>query len=270
MRYLAFLSLTIVASSLGCKDDDKGSDGAAGKSSTSGGAPSTSSGGSSSVAGSPGSGGAAAGSAGTSGDAGSAGAVSVSSKMTFFVSSTGSQTGNLGGLAAADEKCKTLAAAAGAEATTWRAYLSVDKGPDNKPVNAKDRIGKGPWHNAAGVLLAENVAELHTKLGDYKLFLDDKGLPVPGQWTGSPKPNVHDILTGTNVDGTLKSGNTCADWTSAESTLTAWVGHSDGLGPGGSMDDMYRPWNSVHENGGCNDTAPRGGGGRIYCFAVSE
>jgi hypothetical protein len=96
-----------------------------------------------------------------------------------------------------------------------------------------------------------------------------KGEPVPGQWAGSTKPNQHDILTGTNLDGTVVPGKTCADWISEDSTMFAWVGHSDGLGPNMSMEPMYRPWNSVHENGGCHDTAPKGGAGRIYCFATN-
>lgn len=98
--------------------------------------------------------------------------------------------------------------------------------------------------------------------------LDAVHLMVPGQWNGSPAPNEHDILTGSNKDGTLIPGKTCADWTSAEPTLFAQVGHSDGLGPNGNDAPQYRSWNSVHENGGCHDTAPKGGAGRVYCFAI--
>jgi hypothetical protein len=188
--------------------------------------------------------------------------------MTFFVTSTGNSTGNLRGLQGADTKCQQLAAAVGHGDKTWRAYLSVEEGPDSMPVHAKDRIGSGPWHNADGVLIAADLTELHSREGDANVFVDENGERVPGQWQGSPTPNVHDILTGSNRDGTLNAGYTCEDWTSEAQDLTAWVGHSDGLGPGGSSEANYRPWNSVHENGGCHDTAPRGGGGRIYCFAV--
>jgi hypothetical protein len=188
--------------------------------------------------------------------------------MSFFVSSTGSTTGNLGGLAGADQRCQDLAMAAGAGGKTWRAYLSVEKGPNDQPVHAKDRIGNGPWYNAKGVMIASDIADLHTKIGDAAIFLDEKGVMVPGQWPNSPKPNEHDVLTGTNKDGTVVPGKTCADWTSADMTLFGWVGHSDGLGPNGSNDPMYQSWNSVHENGGCHDTAPKGGSGRVYCFAI--
>lgn len=98
--------------------------------------------------------------------------------------------------------------------------------------------------------------------------IHENGEMVPGQWAGSPKPNQHDILTGSNKDGTVVPGKTCNDWTSEDATLFAWVGHSDGLGPMMSDAPQYRPWNSIHENGGCNDTAPKGGAGRIYCFAA--
>jgi len=215
---------------------------------------------------SAGSGGSAGGTGGSSGAAADAGAAT----MTFFVTSTGSATADLGGLQGADLKSQDLAAAAGHGDKIWRAYLSVEQGPENLPGDARDRIGAGPWHNADGVLVAADLTELHAREGDPTVFLDETGEPVPGQWQGSPTPNVHDILTGTNRDGTLNAGYTCEDWTSASADLTAWVGHSDGLGPQGSADAMYRPWNSVHENGGCNDTAPRGGGGRIYCFAADE
>jgi hypothetical protein len=243
--------------------------------SSTGASTSTSTGSSTSAGGGGGSGGGEGGSGG--GEGGSGGGSSSSSSsgnpqdpmMSFFVTSTGGPTANLGGLAGADKRCQDLAEAAGAVAKTWRAYLSVEKGANGQPEHAKDRIGTGPWYNAKLVMVAADVAELHTKSGDYTIFIDEKGEPVPGQWAGSPKPNQHDILTGTNLDGTLVPGKTCADWTSEDPGMAAWVGHSDGLGPMMSMDPMYRPWNSVHENGGCHDTAPKGGGGRIYCFAVN-
>lgn len=188
--------------------------------------------------------------------------------MSFFVSSTGSPTANLGGLAGADARCQDLADAVGAGDRTWQAYLSVEKGPGEQPVHAKDRIGAGPWYNAKLVKIAEDVADLHTKDGDHEVFLDENGEMVPGQWEGSPAPNQHDILTGTNKDGTVAVGKTCTDWTSEDPAMLAIVGHSDGLGPMMNDAEQYRPWNSVHENGGCHDTAPKGGAGRIYCFAV--
>ncbi|MCY1010002.1 DUF1554 domain-containing protein [Nannocystis pusilla] len=192
----------------------------------------------------------------------------VEPSMSFFVSSTGSPTGNLGGLEGADKRCQDLADAVGAGAKTWHAYLSVEKGPDDQPIHAKDRIGQGPWYNADLVLIAGDLTELHAKDGDPALFLDENGEMVPGQWVGSPMPNEHDILTGTNKDGTVTAGKTCADWTSEDPAVFAQVGHSDGLGPMGNDAEQYRSWNSVHENGGCHDTAPKGGAGRVYCFAI--
>ncbi len=187
--------------------------------------------------------------------------------MSFFVTSETSKTGNLGGLAGADAKCQKLATAAGS-GKTWAAYLSAEKGGANDgPVHAKDRIGPGPWYNAKGALVAANLAALHTRKGDYKVFLDEKGAFINGQWDPSKTPNEHDILTGSNVDGTVKAGFTCKDWTSPEAADKAWVGHSDGLGPNMDTANGRDIWNSTHENGGCNDTSPRGGAGRIYCFA---
>jgi hypothetical protein len=190
--------------------------------------------------------------------------------MTFFVTSDKSMTGNLGGLTGADKRCQDLATAVGAGARTWHAYLSIAGGVGG-PVNAKDRIGTGPWHNQKGALVANNVAELHapTKSGDYMLFITEKGEFVNGHWTGSPTPVEHDILTGSNSDGTLKANDTCKDWTSMSAADKAMVGHADGLGPGGSTTPPYNSWNSAHENGGCNDTAPLGGAGRLYCFAIN-
>jgi len=187
----------------------------------------------------------------------------------FFVTSQTSITGNLGGVAAADATCQRLAAAAGQGSRTWRAYLSVerDASANNQPVNARDRIGGGPWYNANGALIANNLAELHARSGDASLFLDERGQRINGQWTGSPTPNQHDILTGSNADGTLMQGSTCADWTSASDTAVGQVGHADGLGPGQSTAGALASWNSAHANQNCADTAPRGGGGRFYCFA---
>ncbi len=188
--------------------------------------------------------------------------------MGFFVSSTGSATGNLGGLNGADKRCQELADAVGVGDRTWRAYLSAEKGDDDQPVHARDRIGQGPWYNANWALVAQDLDELHALDGDPELFVDENGDMINGQWEGSPDPNEHDILTGTDRDGYLMPGLTCADWSSEDPSLFAQVGHSDGLGPMGSDDEIYRPWNSVHESGGCNDTAPKGGAGKIYCFAA--
>ncbi|HYE86200.1 MAG TPA: hypothetical protein VEA16_07585 [Vicinamibacterales bacterium] len=189
--------------------------------------------------------------------------------LSFFVTSQTSTTGNLGGLAGADATCQRLAAAVGQGNRFWHAYLSVerDAANNNQPANARDRIGIGPWHNAAGALVANNLAELHARTGDASLFLDERGQRINGQWTGSPAPNQHDILTGSAADGTLMRGFTCADWTSSATTDVAQVGHSDGMGPGQSTAGALSSWNSSHANQSCADTAPRGGGGRFYCFA---
>jgi hypothetical protein len=189
--------------------------------------------------------------------------------MSFFVTSATSTTGNLGGLAGADATCQRLAAAVGQGNRFWRAYLSVerDAANNNQSTNARDRIGTGPWHNAAGALIANNIAELHSRSGDANLFVDERGFRINGQWTGSPVPNQHDILTGSNADGTLLRGFTCADWTSSAASDVGQVGHSDGMGPGQSTAGSLASWNSAHANQNCADTAPRGGGGRFYCFA---
>lgn len=189
--------------------------------------------------------------------------------MTFFVTSQTSTTGNLGGLSGADATCQRLADGVGAGNRFWRAYLSVERdgSNNNQPTNARDRIGIGPWHNATGALVANNLGELHARTGDASLFVDERGIRINGQWTGSPAPNQHDILTGSNADGTLMRGFTCADWTSASAADVGQVGHSDGMGPGQSTAGALASWNSAHANQNCADTAPRGGAGRIYCFA---
>ena len=189
--------------------------------------------------------------------------------MSFFVSSATSVTGNLGGLAGADATCQRLAAAVGEGARTWRAYLSVERDASNgnQPTHARDRIGNGPWRNVNNVAIANSLAELHARSGDSALFIDERGQKINGQWAGSPSPVQHDILTGSNADGTLAPGLTCSDWTSAADTVAAQVGHADGLGPGQSTAGTLASWNSAHANQNCADTAPRGGAGRIYCFA---
>ena len=153
--------------------------------------------------------------------------------VSFFVTSATSATGNLGGLSGADQTCQRLAVAAGHGTRTWRAYLSVERDPSNanQPTHARDRIGAGPWYNANLTLVANNLAELHSRTGDAVVFVDERGGRVNGQWTGSPSPVQHDILTGSNADGTVAATLTCSDWTSASTTVAAQVGHSDGMGP---------------------------------------
>ncbi len=197
------------------------------------------------------------------------GPTGVQSGARVFVSSATSVTGNLGGLPGADNRCRSLAAAAGLGDKEWRAYLSVERDPanGNRPTHARDRIGEGPWTNVNGQIVANTLAELHARPGDAALFITENGDRINGQWLGSPGPVQHDILTGSNADGTVMPGFTCADWTSASDTLQAQVGHSDGLGPGGSSAGALALWNSSHANQNCANTAPRGGAGRIYCFA---
>jgi hypothetical protein len=190
--------------------------------------------------------------------------------MSFFVTSAKSTTGNLGGLRGADNLCQNLASAAGVGNKTWRAYLSVERDADNgnRPTDARSRIGNGPWLNAKGVVVANNLTELHARKGDSTVFVDERGQPINGQWTGSPAPVEHDIMTGSAADGTLLAGFTCSDWTSAATTAFGQVGHSDGLGPNGDTSGALSSWNSAHANQNCANTAPRGGAGRIYCFAI--
>src|SRR6185436_7133557 len=178
--------------------------------------------------------------------------------MSFFVTSATSVTGNLGGLAGADATCQRLAQAVGQGSRTWRAYLSVerDSANGNQPTNARDRIGSGPWHNVNLVLVANNVTELHGRTGDAAVFVDERGQRINGQWTGSPSPVEHDILTGSNADGTLAAGLTCADWTSDSTTLAAQVGHSDGFGPNQSTSGSQASWNAAHTSQNCANTAP--------------
>jgi hypothetical protein len=184
----------------------------------------------------------------------------------FFITSVGSGNGgNLGGLAGADAHCQKLAAAAGAGNRTWRAYLSgVENG---KPVNARDRIGSGPWFNAKGVQIAANVAELHSEAAKTgkENSLTEKGDPVPGR---GDKPNQHDIMTGSNLDGTAFTDgqdHTCNNWTSGD-TGSAQLGHHDRQGGGTNPTS----WNSAHPSKGCSLPAliGTGGNGYFYCFAA--
>jgi len=188
----------------------------------------------------------------------------------FFVSSTGSgKGGDLGGLAGADRLCTSLATAAGAGNRTWRAYLSTVPVQGAAAVNARDRIGTGPWSNAKGVVVAQNVTELHGVNNINKqTALTEKGEVVNGR---GDTPNMHDILTGSQPDGTAIAGqvdSTCRNWTSS-SEGAAMVGHHDRTG----LDDSApaKSWNSSHQSRGCSLDALKGTGGdaRIYCFAAN-
>jgi hypothetical protein len=190
--------------------------------------------------------------------------------MNFFITSAGPGNGAaLGGLAGADAHCAALAKAAGSAITTWRAYLSA-KAADGKPaVNAKDRIGSGPWFNHAGVQVAANLADLHSdnnKLGK-GTSLTEKGTPVNGR---GDTPNMHDILTGSAMDGTLAPGDgdtTCGNWTSTAADGSALVGHHDRIGGGQNPTS----WNSAHPSRGCGqqNLQATGGNGLFYCFGIS-
>jgi len=198
------------------------------------------------------------------------GAQPFAADMSFFVSSAGSGKGaDLGGLDGADRICRTLAAAAGAGRRTWRAYLST-QGPG--AVNARDRIGSGPWVNAKVVVIAKNLTELHgTNNLTKQAALTEKGEVVKGR---GDTPNMHDILTGSNPDGTAfgaDADRTCANWTSSGAGA-AMVGHSDRIGLNESA--PMKSWNSSHPSrgpgGGCSqdDLKSTGGNGLIYCFAA--
>ena len=190
--------------------------------------------------------------------------------MGFFVTSAKSKTGNLGGLVGADKICQTLAAAVGQGDKMWRAYLSADRDPanNNNPTNARDRIGNGPWYNANGLMVGNDLADLHARRGNPILLVDERGQMIPGNWPNSPKPTEHDVLTGSTAEGTVMSGKTCSSWTSASADMQAQIGHLDGVGLAGNTAGASASWNSAHENQSCADTAPRGGAGRIYCFAA--
>jgi hypothetical protein len=182
--------------------------------------------------------------------------------MSFFVTSTGpGNGGNLGGLEGADKHCQTLAAKAGAGNRTWRAYLSTT-GPNG--VNARDRIGSGPWHNARGQLIASTPAELHS---DKANINNDTALDENGQTINREgAPNRHDILTGTNVDGTAHEA-TCQNWTSNSSDASGMVGHHDRM----TFNKPGSPWNAAHPSKGCSqdNLVATGGAGLIYCFAAN-
>jgi hypothetical protein len=189
--------------------------------------------------------------------------------MSFFITSVGSGNGaDLNGLAGADGLCQGLAIAAGAGDRTWRAYLSTINSDGSGAVNARDRIGSGPWYNANGVMVAESVADLHSdnnKLSKEN-SLTEKGDVVNGR---GDRPNMHDIITGSNLDGTAFSGegyNNCNNWTSSGEG-SVQVGHHDRTGGGQNPTS----WNSAHGSRGCSQENLQGSGGNglFYCFAVN-
>jgi hypothetical protein len=193
------------------------------------------------------------------------------SGMTFFVTGVGSGNGaDLGGLEGADRHCQQLAEAAGAGDRTWRAYLSAQGSGGEPAANARDRIGAGPWRNAKGVVIARDVEELHGANNLTKeTALTEQGQQVNGR---GDSPNQHDILTGSQPDGTAFAGaedRTCGDWTRSGAEGAAMVGHHDRMG---LRDDApSKSWNSSHPTrGGCSQEALQGtgGAGLFYCFAA--
>ena len=177
----------------------------------------------------------------------------------FFVTSAASGTGDLGGLTGADQRCQALAKTAGLANRTWRAYLSTTGAGG---VNARDRIGAGPWHNVKGVLVAQNVAELHSDKANINAdtALDEQGRTI----NAAGAPNRHDILTGSTTDGRATE-MTCQNWTSS-GPGSAMLGHHDRLARG----TPGSPWNSAHASQGCSAENLRatGGAGLLYCFAA--
>lgn len=199
-------------------------------------------------------------------------ALAQQSAMTFFVTSSGPGKGaDLGGLDGADRVCQSLAQTAGAGGKTWRAYLSTQGAG---AVNARDRIGKGPWQNAKGVVIAKDVADLHSANNNIgkQTALDEKGELVNGR---GDQPNRHDVLTGSQPDGTAFTGpddRTCGNYTKSGAG-SVMVGHHDRLG----LDEQppAKSWNSSHPSrgpdGGCSqgDLRSTGGAGLLYCFAAN-
>jgi hypothetical protein len=197
-----------------------------------------------------------------------------SADTSFFVTSIGiGNGGNLGGLAGADNQCQTLAQAAGAGAKTWRAYLSTQPADGKPAINARDRIGKGPWQNSKGVVIAKDVAELHGANNLTKqTALSEKGDIINGR---GDTPNRHDALTGSQPDGTAFAAGedrSCKNWTSSVQG-SAMLGHIDRIGL--RDDDASKSWNSSHPSrgpdGGCSqaDLRSTGGDGLLYCFAAN-
>jgi len=198
-----------------------------------------------------------------------------SANMTYFLTSNGPGKGaDLGGIEGADKHCQSLAQATGAGTKTWHAYLSTQAADGKPAVNARDRIGKGPWQNVKGVVVAKDVADLHSANNNLskETSLTEKGEVSNGV---GDKPNRHDVLTGSQPDCTAFAGpddRTCKNWTSSTQGA-AMVGHTDRKGL--RDDDASRSWNSSHPSrgpdGGCsqNDLKSTGGDGLLYCFAVN-
>lgn len=180
--------------------------------------------------------------------------------MSFFVTSSNpGNGGDLGGLEGADAHCQSLAEMAGAGDREWRAYLSTSS------EDARDRIGDGPWYNAEGELIAENVDDLHSDDNNLtaETALNEKG--ESPNYIGGPQPLQHDVLTGTNEDGTA-SDMTCNNWTDGTADSSAMLGHADRLGRNPGVNS----WNAVHPSQGCamENLTPTGGAGMFYCFAA--
>jgi hypothetical protein len=192
-------------------------------------------------------------------------------EMSFFVTSVGlGDGGNLGGVKGADAHCQALARNAGAGDKTWRAYLSVTDLNGKGAINARDRIGRGPWQNAKGETVAKTLDELHGENNlNKETALNEKGEVVNGR---GDKPNMHDILTGSSSDGRAVGGGekdtTCNNWTSADAG-SAIVGHHDRQGLDTSPPMLS--WNSSHGSKGCSQQAlvSTGGNGLLYCFAAN-
>lgn len=190
--------------------------------------------------------------------------------MSFFITSVGSGNGtDLGGLEGADRHCQALAAAVGGGSLEWRAYLSTVDADGQAAVHARDRIGSGPWYNVRGVTIAENAADLHGENANLtkQTILTENGDMVNGR---GDRPNMHDILTGSRLDGTAFTGDgydNCDNWTSRAGDGRARVGHHDRTGGGQNPTS----WNSAHNSRGCGqeDLEGTGGNGLFYCFGIS-
>lgn len=188
--------------------------------------------------------------------------------MSFFITSIGPGNGaDLGGLEGADTWCEGLADAVGSTGREWHAYLSAHATDDSEAVNARDRIGSGPWINSKGELIAMNADELHSEKANLtkSASISEKGLPINGR---GDSPNMHDVLTGSNLDGTVFMGEgdtACDNWTS-HSDGSARVGHHDRTGGGENPES----WNSAHGSRGCSQAnlQATGGNGLYYCFAT--
>lgn len=194
-----------------------------------------------------------------------------SAQMNFFLTSAGSGDGaNLGGLEGADQVCHDRAYAVGAGDLIWRAYLSATGGDGEAAVNARDRIGDGPWYNYAGMMVARDMDDLHSEnnLLGKENSLTERGEQVNGR---GDSPNMHDIITGSTMDGMASDADgdtTCENWTSNGGDGSALVGHHDRVGGGQNPTS----WNSAHASRGCGqeDLQGTGGNGFFYCFGIGS